>query len=350
MNFVNNRHLIYGRSMINDPVRNSFYKKMLEKNVKDKRCLEIGFGTGLLSIMALEAGAKSIVAYEEDIETYNLGKYIVDKLQLENRITLIHDSISSTDFLDKHPDIDVVFTETINSTLWGECFLSFILPPRKKPKFLPEQYFLDIHALEVSNNFITGLLETACDKFNPGVEIDKNFVKTINEIIDPNYKDKNLDGLYNINFYNHINFWGSMQKVVDIFDLDKRKPEAGYVLDVNAQTLSTNEEREEFTTRYITKKFELELKENTSYILIIRTGISFDGNKLYLDKAHWGEFPQQAAIVNPTEKIVLEHNLFDGNFFITYKDQKICLIKEERSEQYQHITETDKVKVIKFTA
>ena len=80
------KHLKYGLPMINDVVRNHFYKKIL-KDTKNKNCLEIGFGSGILSILALEAGANHIVAYEEDLETYQLGLEIIQSLNLENKIT-----------------------------------------------------------------------------------------------------------------------------------------------------------------------------------------------------------------------------------------------------------------------
>lgn len=52
--------------MINDVPRNAFYSKILSKNVQGKKCCDVGFGTGMLSILALKHGATSIIAYEKD--------------------------------------------------------------------------------------------------------------------------------------------------------------------------------------------------------------------------------------------------------------------------------------------
>ena len=72
-------------SMINDYGRNAFYQNALAESVKGKHCLEIGFGTGLLSIMAIEQGAKSVTAYESDDTRYLLGLKVIQTLGLEKR-------------------------------------------------------------------------------------------------------------------------------------------------------------------------------------------------------------------------------------------------------------------------
>ena len=47
--------------------------------------LEIGFGTGFLSMLALKHGARSIVAYESDINRYQLGCEVIKILKfIEN--------------------------------------------------------------------------------------------------------------------------------------------------------------------------------------------------------------------------------------------------------------------------
>jgi predicted RNA methylase len=43
-------------SMLNDVARNHFYDQILTE-VRNQHCVEIGFGTGLLSMLALKHGA-----------------------------------------------------------------------------------------------------------------------------------------------------------------------------------------------------------------------------------------------------------------------------------------------------
>ena len=74
--------------MLNDHLRNQFYNELL-KQCKDKVVIDVGFGTGILSIIALKHGAKIIHAYEMDKETYLLGKHIIKRLGLKSKIILL---------------------------------------------------------------------------------------------------------------------------------------------------------------------------------------------------------------------------------------------------------------------
>jgi hypothetical protein len=142
------KHLKYGLPMINDVVRNSFYKKIL-KDTKNKNCLEIGFGTGILSILALEAGANHIVAYEEDLETYQLGLEVIQSLGLENKIELIGQQFRPEN-IHRHKNIDCIFTETINHTLFGESMLKAVRGPL--PEILPNIYFLEVYDRQINGS------------------------------------------------------------------------------------------------------------------------------------------------------------------------------------------------------
>ena len=48
--------------MINDTGRNIFYKACIDSVAKDKVICDIGAGTGLLSMLAIQAGAKKVIA------------------------------------------------------------------------------------------------------------------------------------------------------------------------------------------------------------------------------------------------------------------------------------------------
>jgi predicted RNA methylase len=52
--------------MINDTGRNVFYKNAIEQSVQDKVVVDIGTGTGLLSVLAAKAGARKVFAVEID--------------------------------------------------------------------------------------------------------------------------------------------------------------------------------------------------------------------------------------------------------------------------------------------
>lgn len=318
------KHLKYGMTMINDVVRNSFYKKIL-KDTKNKNCLEIGFGSGILSILALEAGANHIVAYEEDLETYQLGLEIIQKLGLQNKIELIGEQFRP-DKIHNHKNIDYIFTETINHTLFGESMLKAVGGPL--PEILPNIYFLEVYAVPISNNYAKRLINDDKEVCNPGLEITEKFSAAINKIL--NKSEVQLkDGLYGITINN-------IHQVLDVCEISNIIPTRTYNININ----------EPVTQEGI--DWNIELETGTNYLLIFRTGIKYKEHKLYTDICdNWGTFAQYPLIINANNNFRVEQNFADGNFIFSYNDQKIHLIKEEHKHNY-NLVETQKIKVINF--
>jgi predicted RNA methylase len=319
-------HLKYGLPMINDVLRNKFYKNVLQ-DVKGKHCLEIGFGSGILSILALEHGAKSIVAYEEMEDTYNLGVEIIESLGLQNKITLISGQFTA-DKMSRHTNIDCIFTETINHTLWGESLLNVI--DSTLPEIIPNKYFLEVHAIEISDNYAKRLLTNDNSICNPGIAIDERFSKTINKIL--NKKEVKLTpGLHGLTFNN-------LSQVLDVCDIHhNRKPEQGYNIDINNPvSLETKID------------WSIDLESTKNYLFIFRTGMEYKEHKLYTDVCdNWGPFAQYAIVINADSAFRIQQNFNDGNFILSYNDQQIHLIKTETADNYD-ITQTQNIKVVNF--
>ena len=311
--------------MINDVVRNRFYKTILQ-DTKDKVCLEIGFGSGILSILAVEAGAKHIVAYEEMEDTYNLGVEIINSLELQDKITLISGQFTANK-ISNHDNIDCIFTETINHTLWGESLLNVI--DNTLPEIIPNKYFLEVHAIKISDNYAKRLLTDDNSICNPGIAIDERFSKTINKIL--NKKEIELTpGLHGLTFNN-------LSQVLDVCNIHDRIPEQSYTIDIN-QPISLE----------TTVDWNIDLESNKNYLFILRTGMQYKEHKLYTDVCdNWGAFAQYALVVDANNKFNLKQNFSDGNFVFTYNDQQIYLIKEETAHNY-NILETKKIKVVNF--
>jgi predicted RNA methylase len=318
-------HLTYGLPMINDIVRNKFYNTILQ-DVKGKTCLEIGFGSGILSILALEHGANSIVAYEEMEDTYNLGVKIINSLGLQDKITLISERFTA-DKIDQHPNIDCIFTETINHTLWGESLLNVI--NGLLPEIIPNNYFLEVHAVEVNDNYAKRLLTNDNSICNPGIAINQQFSKTINEIL--NKKEIELtDGLHGLTLTN-------LNQVLDVCNIHNRLPEESYNININNPvSLETKID------------WSVELKSGKNYLLVFRTGMQYKEHKLYTDVCdNWGPFAQYAVVINADSAVRIQQNFNDGNFILSYNNQQIHLIKKESAHNY-NITETEDIKVINF--
>jgi ribosomal protein L11 methylase PrmA len=77
--------------MLKDTVRTRSYQRAIEENpndFKDKIVLDIGCGTGILSIFAARAGAKHVYAIE-NAEIALFAEEIIKRNGLSSKITVI---------------------------------------------------------------------------------------------------------------------------------------------------------------------------------------------------------------------------------------------------------------------
>lgn len=163
---------------VQPPGRNQFYDQILKHNVKDRRCLEIGFGTGILSMLALKHGAEHIEAWEQDFNRYQLGCHIIQQLDLESKITLNFGQYDKQQYTDRDR---VIFHEIIGPNVWNEG-LWYALPWHADlvlPGVINVE--LEVIALDI-NTYKTAFLTTR--PFQPGVELDKKFINLVQELID----------------------------------------------------------------------------------------------------------------------------------------------------------------------
>ena len=167
--------------MLNNQVprgRNQFYQKIILNHVKDKVCLDIGFGTGLLSIIALEAGASHIIAFESNYHRYNLGVYIIEQLGLQDRISLIKDKFTTTTDIDHY---EVVLHEIFGPNLWNEGL--FYALPLNNSLLLPGAIRMDFEMYVISlESYKKFYLPKR--KFNPEITINSKFVNVVQTLID----------------------------------------------------------------------------------------------------------------------------------------------------------------------
>ncbi|NXF38720.1 ANM9 methyltransferase, partial [Nyctibius bracteatus] len=109
--------------MLNDAKRNLTYLKAIENAVRSgcKSVLDIGTGTGILSMFAKKAGACSVYACELSKTMYELARDVVAANNMEREIKLLH--LKSLDIeIPKHmPErVSLVVTETVDAGLFGE--------------------------------------------------------------------------------------------------------------------------------------------------------------------------------------------------------------------------------------
>ena len=141
--------------MLKDTVRTRSYQRAIMDNpedFKDKIVMDIGAGTGILSIFAAKAGAKHVYAIEF-AEIAIFAKEIIKQNGLEDKITVIKGKMEEIELpVDK---VDIIISEWMGYFLLYESMLDSVLFARDKylrkgGKMLPDRADLYIAALEDS--------------------------------------------------------------------------------------------------------------------------------------------------------------------------------------------------------
>ncbi|XP_055974911.1 protein arginine N-methyltransferase 9 [Sorex fumeus] len=127
--------------MLNDTRRNTVYNAAIRKAVGSgaSSVLDIGAGTGILSMFAKNAGARSVYACELSKTMYELACDVIAANKMEAEIKLLH--MKSLDIeIPKHiPErVSLVVTETVDAGLFGEGIVEslihawehLLLPPK----------------------------------------------------------------------------------------------------------------------------------------------------------------------------------------------------------------------------
>jgi len=105
--------------MLNDSYRNSWFKKHIQNEVKNKTFVDIGSGTGILSAYALDAGAQYGYLIESSTEAKNVSAYVLEKLGHKDKFTCINDDFKNV----KLNNVEVVIAEQVGPGLFDELQL-----------------------------------------------------------------------------------------------------------------------------------------------------------------------------------------------------------------------------------
>ncbi|KAH3709700.1 protein arginine N-methyltransferase 6-like [Dreissena polymorpha] len=117
--------------MIKDKPRTEAYKEFLEKNyrlIKEKIVLDVGAGSGILSLFAARSGAKKVYAVEAS-GAATVCQEIVNRNRYENVISVIHGRIEDIELPEK---VDVIISEWMGFYLLHESMLDSVLFARDK--------------------------------------------------------------------------------------------------------------------------------------------------------------------------------------------------------------------------
>ncbi len=118
----------YHFSMLNDKRRNEVYDCAIRKAVDGRKTvLDVGTGSGLLSMMAARAGAKKIFACEMVRPVADVARTVISANGYSDQINVFAKKSSELKVgVDVPSKLDLLITETIDSALIGEGIIPII--------------------------------------------------------------------------------------------------------------------------------------------------------------------------------------------------------------------------------
>lgn len=115
--------------MLNDQFRNQAYKNAIDRAVKEgcDRVLDIGSGTGILSMFAVQSGAKNVYACEMSKTMFDLSADVIKSNGMEDSIHVINKRSYDLKIPDDLPErVSLIVTETLDCGLLGEGILEIL--------------------------------------------------------------------------------------------------------------------------------------------------------------------------------------------------------------------------------
>uniref|UniRef100_A0A0E0B1Y5 Protein arginine N-methyltransferase 1 n=1 Tax=Oryza glumipatula TaxID=40148 RepID=A0A0E0B1Y5_9ORYZ len=146
-------HFGIHEEMLKDVVRTKSYQNVITQNsflFKDKIVLDVGAGTGILSLFCAKAGAKHVYAIECS-QMADMAKEIVKTNGYSNVITVIKGKVEEIEL--PVPKVDVIISEWMGYFLLFENMLNTVLYARDKwladgGAVLPDKASLHLTAIE----------------------------------------------------------------------------------------------------------------------------------------------------------------------------------------------------------
>lgn len=174
--------------MINDTGRNIFYKNCLDSVSKDKVICDIGAGTGFLTMLAIQAGAKKVIAIEKDQERFSLLQSSLKKLNLLDKVEFVN-----SNFLDIDVEADYFVAEIFGNAIFEENILAIAEKKKQlRGEIIPNEIEVYVKVFEPHPIFAVVQTESDAFEFQPDIEISKDFYNLINTNFQQQHNSKNL--------------------------------------------------------------------------------------------------------------------------------------------------------------
>jgi len=130
--FESYSHFGIHEEMLKDEVRTFAYMRSMVRNkhlFKDKIVMDVGCGTGILSMFAVEAGAKHVYAVDM-ANILDKAKCIVEENGMSDKITCIKGKIEEIEI--GHEKVDIIISEWMGYFLLYEGMLDSVIYARDK--------------------------------------------------------------------------------------------------------------------------------------------------------------------------------------------------------------------------
>jgi len=156
--FQSYAHYSIHYEMLSDSVRTSSYRNALINNtdrLRDALVLDIGCGTGILSMFAAEAGAKSVVGVDCSDIIYQ-AMDIVRENKMEEKVKLVKGRLEETEL--PYEKYDIIVSEWMGYFLLFEGMLDSVLSARDKylapgGMVLPNRCTIEVCAISDSERY-----------------------------------------------------------------------------------------------------------------------------------------------------------------------------------------------------
>jgi hypothetical protein len=176
--------------------RNNWYYNRIKNSCNDKICLDIGTGSGVLSLFAIHSGAKHVYMVDHNIDCCEMAERIFQKANIsKEKYTIIHAEFNQL-LIDKLPEIEVIISELITSNFFGIDLgkLYGLIKHNESTKravLIPDTLlgsfalFTDTETFDIIDNYNNEIIE-----MKTGIkDIDDNYSIT-SDLFDPNFEQQ----------------------------------------------------------------------------------------------------------------------------------------------------------------
>eukprot|EP00923_Selenidium_pygospionis_P037739 GHVN01066078.1.p1 GENE.GHVN01066078.1~~GHVN01066078.1.p1 ORF type:complete len:331 (+),score=38.48 GHVN01066078.1:371-1363(+) len=122
--------------MLRDEPRNSAYARAVQRNAerfKNHVVMDVGAGTGFLSVLAAKAGAAKVYAVEASLGAFNMLKEVIKTNGCEGIVVPVHSTVEdlSTELIvEGHNSVDIIISEWMGFYLLHESMLTSFISAR----------------------------------------------------------------------------------------------------------------------------------------------------------------------------------------------------------------------------